>query len=344
MPRNVKGVSLSVLLLVIGLALGLSLNTLINIVPSTTITQTILTTQHTTITVTQTILTTQQTTVTKTLATTVINYQTTNETFAIIFRIDDIATKWLPKITKNITTTFVLEGVPLTLAIVPKGEHGAITEDTDIVPFLRVLSMNRQLVEIAQHGWNQTNRPPNGEFRGLSFEDQYNNIIKGKKMLDETFYQYNGNVTTLTVTYNVYDENTVRAAAQAGFKVFSSKLQMDWWDSFVTPPNLHNKFDKTGILYLDWNVPFFDENLKEPYPVHVTTDKCKIMLKIFGVCVILLHVQDFSNGGLDEVNERSYAALLGLIKELRKIPKTEFMTMRQYYEFRKRVSESVPST
>ncbi|MEM3081775.1 MAG: DUF2334 domain-containing protein [Nitrososphaerota archaeon] len=257
----------------------------------------------------------------------------------IIFRVDDVSAGWYPRVTKNITMTFILKGVPLTLALVPTGGRGTIADDEEMVTFLRTVSSNKRLIEIAQHGWNHSNRPPNGEFRGRPFIDQYNDIKNGKSILDNAFYNYNGNVSTFTVTYNVYDENTVKAAAHLGFTVFSSKLLMDWWDSFVTPPYQHNRFDENGLLYLDWNVLFLDENSREPYPVTVTTTNCKTMLKLFGVCIILLHIQDFRKGSEDVVDERKYTVLLELINELRKIPNVLFTTMREYYAIRKALVE-----
>lgn len=252
----------------------------------------------------------------------------------IIFRLDDVSPGLLVNVVKEIIKTFVAKNIPLTVAIVPNSNGVLIRDDAELVSFLKTVAKNSGLIEIAQHGWNHTNYPPNGEFKGRPYEEQLFYMMKGKEILEEVFSNVTGPVQTFTVTYNVYDENTVRAAKNIGYKIFSSKLKMGWWDHDVTPPALHNKFND-GILFLDWNFPLVkNDTANEFHTPKEVLEGCRVNIALHGLCVVLFHVQDLDptwSGSIDRERLRKLVDILDKLVEAREF---NFMTMRSYYQYR----------
>ncbi|MDW7978445.1 MAG: hypothetical protein RMH74_06555, partial [Candidatus Caldarchaeum sp.] len=187
------------------------------------------------------------------------------------------------------------------------------------------------LIEIAMHGWNHTEYPTGGEFKGRPFEDQLYYILEGKRLLDHVFSNATGPVVTFTVTYNLYDENTVKAAKQAGFKIFSSKLKQHWWDNGVTPPTRHNNFHE-GLLFLDWNFYLIkDETTFELHAANEVLETCRLRTALYGVCVIMFHVQELAMNWQDRVDLDKLRKFEAILDSLLGAGEFEFMTMGSYY-------------
>lgn len=252
----------------------------------------------------------------------------------VIFRLDDVGPFWYKYVTKRLINTFIQYKIPITISIVPFSENGLLSNDEDLYGFLRRAAANRNLVEIAQHGWNHSNHLPNGEFGKRPYNAQYLDIRKGKQILEDLFQDVAGNIITFTVPYDVYDENTTRAVANLGFKVFSSKLQMDPWDTSVTPPIQHNDFDEFGLLHLDWNVYIVkNETGGEFYDPRTIVQKCLDELNQYGICVVLMHPQDFAMDS-DKMNEAKYKVLVEVLDNLTRYEYISFKTMREYFKWR----------
>jgi len=131
--------------------------------------------------------------------------------YKVLFRIDDVNS--LTKELKNVSEIFLQRKIPVTYAVEP----GNVTDKC--VLWLRSLKQELpDLISIAQHGWNHT-RYKSSEFDNTrTFEEQYNDLKRGRDRLKELFGE--NFFPMLTIPFGVFNLDTIRAADQLGFKVF----------------------------------------------------------------------------------------------------------------------------
>ena len=143
----------------------------------------------------------------------------------IAFRNDDIRPGMSLDGLKAVNQVHIDENVPVTLGIIPhpneSGQANQLLQDSLFLPYMQSLASN-PLFEFAQHGYshtrNQVSEKPS-EFIGLSYDDQYNRILKGRTDFVEAF----GTAPkTFISPFNNYDDNTLKAAAALGFIEFSA--------------------------------------------------------------------------------------------------------------------------
>ncbi|RJX15898.1 DUF2334 domain-containing protein [Candidatus Bathyarchaeota archaeon] len=138
----------------------------------------------------------------------------------VIFRDDDIHSMELSLVKVN--NVFIDEKVPVTLGVIPFLKNRSLTEDILLIYYLKFLKvLYPNLFEIALHGY--THQSLSGfhvrsEFKGLDYESQYKRIYLGKKILREAL---NIEPVTFIPPFNTYDNNTVLALKNLGFKVIS---------------------------------------------------------------------------------------------------------------------------
>lgn len=191
------------------------------------------------------------------------------------FRLDDPSQISDHQLEKRILDLFNRYGASITFAVIPfqfrNNKYHALT-----VNGIKHIVQAKQsgIVDIAQHGFAHIKNihstgNKNSEFISLSYNDQKEKIIKGKKHLDEIFqYEIKGFVPP----FNSFDENTVKILIQQGFSYISAG-----WD--VPEPLLSN----ISIIPRTCSLKNVQQTLKE----------AKILGKLSPKIVIVLHHDDF---------------------------------------------------
>ena len=149
----------------------------------------------------------------------------------VAFRDDDVSPfNSLDKL-KAVNQVHIDENVPVTLGIIPHPrvaqEGNQLLQDDLFLTYMRSIAPS-PLFEFAQHGYSHRDILPSGaqsEFSGLPYEDQYNNISKGRADMQEAF-----GVAPMTFIppFNTGDNNTTKAAAALGFTEYSAGFSEDY--------------------------------------------------------------------------------------------------------------------
>lgn len=129
----------------------------------------------------------------------------------VLFRNDDV--NELTDELKAVTDVLYSRGIPLTHTVEP----GNVTDEA--VDWLKGLKQeNPGLIEIVQHGWQHTQHG-SGEFGDeRSYDEQFSDLSRGKKRLQELFGDDFFNM--LTIPFGVFNGDTIKAAVQLDFEVF----------------------------------------------------------------------------------------------------------------------------
>lgn len=149
----------------------------------------------------------------------------------IVFRYDDYAaslgaaTREREAIEERFLAAFAANGVPLTVGVVPNYEGKRwLGDDPARLAMLRG-AVAEGRAEPALHGLTHEALSRQGsassEFAGLPREAQRDRLREGKRRLDEWL---GAEVVTFIPPWNTYDEGTLTALAEAGFRVVSAAL------------------------------------------------------------------------------------------------------------------------
>ncbi len=151
----------------------------------------------------------------------------------LVFRYDDVFLRGectaRDKLDLNVTQVFVQERVPLSVGVIPSGireserggvvPSGSLASDSLVMPFILA---NRDLIEVCQHGYCHSRAPSSRkptEFAGRSGDDQRREIEKGRAMLEAAGVN---NVSVFIPPHNTFDQGTVDALAEVGFRAISA--------------------------------------------------------------------------------------------------------------------------
>jgi hypothetical protein len=201
----------------------------------------------------------------------------------IILRLDDVqAYTWGGVTFRMIDDTLALD-MPMLLGVIPAG----LEEDQKMLNYLKANACN---AEIALHGWDHQDDPP--EFAGISEEEAYQKIVKGKEVLSQITDKP---VITFIPPHNQYSSGAKEALIKTDFRVISSEGD--------------GEFDYTASTY--------DSEKEILNSVSKVVERCREGLEINNRCVIMLHPQDYATDF--ELDEEKYALYLELLEELRKL-------------------------
>lgn len=144
---------------------------------------------------------------------------TANET-AIFFRNDDVRNSLDNSLIK-LTELFIQHQIPILLAVEP----------ANITPEVAGWLLNQKqkypdIISIAQHGYNHNLQNPGMkmEFGGFrSYEDQYQDISRGKDLMNNYFGDSWSPV--FTFPYGSYNSASLQAVSDCGYKILSTKIK-----------------------------------------------------------------------------------------------------------------------
>ena len=141
----------------------------------------------------------------------------------LFFRNDDIRNV-LDQSLIDLTMLCVENYVPISHAVEPANLSQEVAEW-----LINIKKRFPDYVEIIQHGYNHNLANPHKkmEFGGKrDYQDQYNDILKGKEIMDRTF----GSLwePIFTFPYGTYNKYTLTALDQLEYKAISSKIKFDF--------------------------------------------------------------------------------------------------------------------
>ncbi|MFC5970155.1 DUF2334 domain-containing protein [Halomarina salina] len=140
----------------------------------------------------------------------------------VVFRNDDIQPYYRSETMRAVDQTFVDEGVPVTLGVIPQvnGEH-SITE-SDVCTYLRERAReNPDIFEFSLHGYTHEKRTDfhgGSEFGGLDPTTQREFVEDGTRTLTDCVGE---RPTTFVPPMDSYDEATVDALSAEGYTTVS---------------------------------------------------------------------------------------------------------------------------
>ena len=133
----------------------------------------------------------------------------------VVLRYDD-PTLQPDSITYDMLNFLAERNIPITLAVIPCDKNEEYILPTDSA-WLNLLKADN--VEIALHGLTHQDLGK-GEFGGLTFEESYRRLSKGKNFLEAQLRP----ITTFIPPFNAYNENTLNAMDSLGLTAISADL------------------------------------------------------------------------------------------------------------------------
>jgi len=212
----------------------------------------------------------------------------------VIFRLDDIQDSWMVSIQSAIMDKFIERNQILNLAII----MNSIGNDPAIVNKVKE-SIETGLVEPTLHGWDHI------DYRTLSLQQQQSTIEKANQKMEDLF----GTTSeTFVAPYNAYNENTLKAANQAGIKILSSEFDQEIESIYNSdePDSPTNKVfkaiagsdirDQFGVYHLPQVIGFYTYDSEPPTKTPLTSMESQVANTIasYGYAVVTLHPQDFT--------------------------------------------------
>jgi predicted deacetylase len=222
-----------------------------------------------------------------------------NQERTIILRMDDIAAWQYETESKVLVSDILKRNLAVSLGVIPEG----LENDMRVVNWLREIRKDNK-IEIVLHGYNHD---PN-EFIDLSKKEATLKIIEGKKILKNVIRV---EPITFIPPYNEYSSGTIQALEDEGFRVFSAK---------------NDEFDiDKSMISLGFNARTYEFDKERYVPVEEVIENCAKSLDDNGICVIMMHPQDYMRDG--EMDMNKYGDFILLLNELKKLD-ADFKTFK----------------
>ena len=154
-----------------------------------------------------------------------------HEQITVVFRFDDYSEGRSVEFKSAVINIFSKHGIPFTSAVIPFVEiQDSVSGELVLRPLsieksgILIDAINTGIIEIAQHGYNHKNNRHDrrySEFAGLSYDDQYSRIKKGKDYLEQLL---GIKIKSFVPPYNMYDKTTVKVLDELDFEVVSGDI------------------------------------------------------------------------------------------------------------------------
>ena len=216
----------------------------------------------------------------------------------IILRLDDVKAWQYYDITTDMTSLILSKNMTLTIGVIPKD----IEKDKILfLPWLNKIKDNPN-IEIALHGYLHER----SEFKNLNEEEATYRIKKGKELL----LKYADVVpVTFIPPENEFSDETLDALSNEGFKVLSAGNPKDIKISQYNPI-------RDNLIYIGKTSETYNYHLNKFIPAEQVLKECKIRLDEDGLCVIMLHPQDFLSLDRTQIDEEKYNEFIKLLDGL----------------------------
>ncbi len=195
--------------------------------------------------------------------------------------------------------------VPLHVAVIPKN-----LTNSGLRLLRDIKHAQPDLLELGQHGYQHLNHESEGrkcEFGvSRSFEEQFNDIANGKKILEETLQEYFAPI--FTPPWNRCTKDTLRAVEELGFKILSRDNS--------NPPTTSYSFQEISITldFFTWK-----EGAKMKQPRDLTEELVRQLNTNRPVGLLLHH---------NVMDAEAFAFLDALLAELKRYSVIQFHTLQ----------------
>lgn len=222
-----------------------------------------------------------------------------NNERVIILRLDDVKAWQYFDITEEMVSLVLSKNMTLSLAVIPKD----IEKDSKLfLPWINDIKSNNN-IEIALHGYLHQG----AEFKNLSEEEATDKIKKGKELL----LNYIGIIPiTFIPPENEFSNETLNALAGEGFRVISAGDNT----------NKFNQLD--NLLYIGKTTNTYDFTSEKLIPAEQTLAECNSNLNDKGLCVIVIHPQDYLTKDRTNIDKEKYSEYVKLIEGLENLNAT----------------------
>lgn len=205
----------------------------------------------------------------------------------IILRLDDVKAGQYHDVTTKIIDEVLSRNMSISLALIPKG----LNKDLKFIYWINKVKNNSK-VEIALHGYLHEEE----EFKDLSEEEAYDRLTKGKQMLIDNIQLI---PTTFIPPENVYSDGTKEALTKTGFKIISAS---------------RNDFgNDKDLFYLGYTAETYDFETKSFFSADKVLKDCDTSLNERGLCVVMIHPQDYLESNHRIINQERYNEFLKLL-------------------------------
>lgn len=215
----------------------------------------------------------------------------------VAIRLDDVQDYWLNKVQAEVLKHFLVSKVKISLGVIP----GSFGNDSLVLSVVRQ-GVDSGLFEVAVHGWKHEN------FSELSYTEQLGLISKAVASLKTTFPSTE--VVTFIPPFDLINNDTVRAAEEAGIKVVSSKLENEPYFRKDRLKHLPRTVETASIRESRWVMR----------PIEDVQEQTKYSITRYGYAVLMIHIQQFAmyNGErmVNELDEESLNWLSQLLQRL----------------------------
>ena len=214
----------------------------------------------------------------------------------IILRLDDVGAWHYLDVVEMITEDSLARNIPISQGVIPND----IERDRSFLNWVKKVRDNPQ-IEFALHGYYHTEN----EFEKLNYEESKYYLDKGKQQM----IKYMGVVpVTFIPPYNVYSNETEKALIDGGFKIMSAGKDDVNYDG--------------DLIYLGYGARTFDYSEGNYISPEITVQKCKESLDRFGLCVVMVHPQDYLEPEIfgtriRNLDEQKYADFQRMLDELK---------------------------
>ncbi|MBI3623280.1 DUF2334 domain-containing protein [Candidatus Pacearchaeota archaeon] len=205
----------------------------------------------------------------------------------IILRLDDVAPWQYYDITTKITEDVSSRNMSISLGLIPRN----LDKDLKFLYWINKVK-NDPRVEIALHGYDHSDQ----EFKSLNETEAYEKISSGKDLL---LKYVNVVPATFIPPENVYSDGTKDALTKSGFKIISaSKNEIDSYNN---------------LTYLGYTAKTYYFNTNMFIPADAVLKDCDYSLSKKGLCVIMIHPQDYLEADHKSINQERYKEFLKLL-------------------------------
>jgi len=139
----------------------------------------------------------------------------------LLFRNDDLSDKTDLRKESKILHTLNYYGIKPIYSVIPALNNRVLTKKDAVIDSLRLWNMEGKIY-LALHGYTHIKNKFNaGEFKGKPYSEQYEDIRKGKAILDSLL---NSDIKMFCPPWDQGDKNTVLACNKAGLTIYSGYL------------------------------------------------------------------------------------------------------------------------
>jgi len=205
----------------------------------------------------------------------------------VAIRFDDVQDYFLSEVQAEVLKRFLNSKVKVSLAVI----SGCFGNDSVVVSVVRQ-GVDNGFFEVAVHGWKHEN------FSELSYAEQLELMSKAAGRLKTIFPS--ADVVTFVPPWNLINNDTLRAAEKAGFKILSSSLENE---PYLRESGLRCLPETVETAFIIEKVRWIRHSIED------VQEQTRSSISRYGYAVLLVHPQQFARYEgekiVNEVDEES---------------------------------------